>query len=58
MRIFSRSPKPLDPEDHVKLIVTGVCKDTCKEKLKADCKAKGVKAVVTDVPVLGVFDIK
>lgn len=56
MKIFKA--KHLDPEAHVKLIVTGMCKESCKDKLLEDCKAKGVKAIVTDAPVLGVFDIK
>ena len=42
---------------NVRLIVTGQCGDVCKEQLKKDLKEKGVKAVVTSSPVLGVFDL-
>ena len=55
---FGKKWHDVDPENHVKLIVTGVCKESDKNQIIKDCKDKGVKAVVTSAPVLGVFDIK
>lgn len=41
----------------VRLVVTGVCKDSDKDKLQVDLKNQGVNVVVTSVPVLGTFDL-
>ena len=42
---------------NTRLVVTGTCSENDKKALEADLKAKGVNAVVTTNPVLGVFDI-
>jgi len=42
---------------NVRLIVTGTCSDSCQKQLRDDLKKKGVKAVITSSPVLGVFDL-
>jgi len=56
-----RNPFKKDKEEHkhknVRLIVTGVCKENDMKNLEKQMESKGVKAVVTSIPVLGQFDI-
>ena len=42
---------------NTRLVVTGSCTSESNKNLEADLKKKGVNAVVTSNPVLGVFDI-
>ena len=42
---------------NTRLVVTGTCSANDKKALEEDLKKKGVNAVVTTNPVLGVFDI-
>jgi hypothetical protein len=59
MQIKFRTKK--EPENHVqqgvKLVVTGVTNDEKKKLLQQELEKKGIKAVVTSEPVLGVFDL-
>jgi len=49
--------KEVDAPKKIRLLVTGICKDSCKQKLLKDVQEEGVRVVVTDAPVLGVFDL-
>ena len=58
--MWFRKKKKKDDEakfKDVRLVVTGNCGADCHKKLREDLKKKGVKAVVTSSPVLGVFDL-
>ena len=41
----------------VRLVVTGMCKESDQIKLAEAIKEKGVNTVVTSLPVLGIFDL-
>ena len=55
-RITQKKPNK-DEGKNVRLVVTGVSSDNSRKELERQLNDKGVKAVVTDNPVLGVFDL-
>ena len=55
-RITQKKPKN-EENKNVTLVVTGVSSENSKKELEKQLNDKGVKAVVTDSPVLGVFDL-
>ena len=63
MKLFFREGQKKDPVESKKnpvgvtLVITGSNSDADNDKLVKDLEAKGVKAVVTKSPVLGVFDL-
>jgi hypothetical protein len=57
LKLNFRTSKEKDGKSDVTLVVTGQTSDKGKEELEKKLATKGIKAVVTSEPVLGVFDL-
>ena len=59
MKIFMREKKekPKLTKNDVKLVVVGKSSDKEKNDLETRLEKKGIKTVVSDSPVLGVFNL-
>ena len=56
LKFWKKESKNYEPKN-VRLIVTGCCKESEQKALAESISQKGVKTVVTSVPVLGTFDL-
>jgi len=53
----TKKEKNKDCSNNVKLVVSGTSNPTALKELEKKLEEKGVKAVVTKEPILGVFDL-
>jgi len=53
----TKKEKPKDCLNNVKLVVSGTSSDKGLKELELKLEEKGIKAVVTKEPILGVFDL-